>query len=78
MLLTSWSGNSILCIQAIRRWRLSIQRIREEMTREQNRPFIQCEHVAKPEQDERKGWFKRLLERLAKANKESGGQLCAS
>jgi len=48
------------------------------MTREQNRPLIQCEHVAKSEKDERKGWFRRLLERIAKANEESGGQLCAS
>ncbi|MBW2170406.1 MAG: hypothetical protein JRF69_00260 [Deltaproteobacteria bacterium] len=48
------------------------------MTREQNRPLIRCEHVAKPEQDVKKGWFKRLLERIAKANEKSGGQLCAS
>jgi hypothetical protein len=26
----------------------------------------------------KKGWFKRLLERIAKANKESGGQICSA
>jgi hypothetical protein len=48
------------------------------MTREQNRPLIQCDHIARPEQEKKKGWFRRLLERIAKANEESGGQLCAS
>jgi hypothetical protein len=26
----------------------------------------------------KKGWFKMLLERIAKANKESGGQICSA
>jgi hypothetical protein len=32
----------------------------------------------KPKPGERKNWFKRLLERIAKANQESGGQVCSS
>jgi hypothetical protein len=48
------------------------------MTREKTPPLIKCEHVAGPKQEKRKGWFKRLLERIAKANEQSGGQLCAS
>jgi len=27
---------------------------------------------------ERKNWFKRLLERIAKANQEGGGQVCSA
>jgi hypothetical protein len=30
----------------------------------------------KPKEAEKKGWFKRFLERVAKANEKSGGQLC--
>ena len=48
------------------------------MKREQKRPFIQCDHIPEPKQEKKKGWFGRLLERIAKANEESGGQLCAS
>jgi hypothetical protein len=29
-------------------------------------------------QSKKKGWFKRFLERVAKANQQSGGQLCAT
>jgi hypothetical protein len=27
---------------------------------------------------QKKGWFKRFLERLAKENQESGGKICAA
>ena len=32
----------------------------------------------KSKQNQKKSWFKRFLERVAKANQKSGGQLCAS
>jgi hypothetical protein len=32
----------------------------------------------KSKQSQKKNWFMRFLERLAKANQQSGGQLCAS
>jgi hypothetical protein len=31
-----------------------------------------------PKEHRKKGWFKRLLERIAKANQESGGQICSA
>jgi hypothetical protein len=40
--------------------------------------MIKRENSTRPEHNERKGWFKRLLERIAKANQESGGQACSS
>jgi hypothetical protein len=32
----------------------------------------------KSKRSQKKSWFKRFLERVAKANQQSGGQLCAS
>jgi len=32
----------------------------------------------KSKQSKKKGWFKKFLERVAKANQQSGGQLCAT
>jgi hypothetical protein len=32
----------------------------------------------KSKPNEKKNWFARLLKRIAKANQESGGQLCSS
>jgi hypothetical protein len=32
----------------------------------------------KSKESQKRGWFKRFLERVAKANQQSGGQLCAS
>jgi len=29
-------------------------------------------------QGQKKGWFKKFLERVAKANQQNGGQLCPS
>jgi hypothetical protein len=47
-------------------------------------PFTQANHVMAIKKDStqrkqgKKGWFKTLLERIAKANKESGGQICSA
>jgi hypothetical protein len=32
----------------------------------------------KKKQSQKKSWFKKFLERVAKVNQQSGGQLCAS
>jgi hypothetical protein len=32
----------------------------------------------KPKQGQKKGWFKKFLERVAKANEKSGGQVCTA
>jgi hypothetical protein len=35
-------------------------------------------HATKVKAHQKKGWFKRLLERIAKANQETGGEICAA
>jgi len=40
--------------------------------------MVKNETLRRSKQSQKKSWFKKFLERVAKANQETGGQLCAS
>jgi hypothetical protein len=40
--------------------------------------MAKSEDERKPQKGQKKHWFKRLLDRVAKANEQSGGQSCTS
>jgi hypothetical protein len=40
--------------------------------------MVKDKHSTELNQGQKKSWFKKFLERLAKANEKSGGQVCTT